>query len=398
MKELRPDQLSGQKLKINQISVTIDKKIGEGGSAFVYLARPDVGSSRSAGFSTIANIGRSKKSKMIDEGVSESTKSSSDNDNDNDDDRENNDKKRQETIVLKVNNENKLKKSRKVRDHFWRREREEDYIVLKTTLLGSKDHRKQARSEVKMLKKLSSHPNVVKMIAASEDRSHCLNDNYRIHFLLLEHCRGGSLMDLIMKQRWIREQLQKEQQQQQKSLSSLSKPLQKRTPGTSKRFFKSKKIRMEQEISEKLDKLSGGFLSIEDILEIFQQICAAVAFLHDRFDLTRVQQNSGQTTSQEIEKMSPEEKEKYRKPIVHRDLKPENILLVQPRNHSGIYDGSFSWQCKLCDFGSAIEGRIPLTSREDRQNASDKIQKSTTQIYRAPEMIDLHMADELTEK
>ena len=66
---------------------------------------------------------------------------------------------------------------------------------------------------------------------------------------------------------------------------------------------------------------------------------------------------------------------------MHRDLKLENILLVQPRNHSGIYDGSFSWQCKLCDFGSAIEGRIPLTSREDRQNAYDKIQKSTTSIF-----------------
>ena len=73
-------------------------------------------------------------------------------------------------------------------------------------------------------------------------------------------------------------------------------------------------------------------------------------------------------------------------PLVHRDLKLENILL-------GV-DGNI----RLCDFGSCCEARIPLRDNTERAAAEELIGKETTQIYRAPEMIDLHLRDELTEK
>ena len=46
---------------------------------------------------------------------------------------------------------------------------------------------------------------------------------------------------------------------------------------------------------------------------------------------------------------------------------------------------------RLCDFGSCLVGYMPLRSPEDRARAEEDIGKNTTQMYRAPEMIDLYM-------
>jgi hypothetical protein len=53
---------------------------------------------------------------------------------------------------------------------------------------------------------------------------------------------------------------------------------------------------------------------------------------------------------------------------------------------------------RLIDFGSCVIGYTPLRSAEDRSRAEEIISKETTQMYRAPEMVDLFMRDELTEK
>lgn len=73
-----------------------------------------------------------------------------------------------------------------------------------------------------------------------------------------------------------------------------------------------------------------------------------------------------------------------RPPIVHRDLKPENFL---------IKNGSY----KLCDFGSAVFGHTELKTQKDRSEAEEVIEKTTTQMFRAPEMVDLYMAKKLTQ-
>jgi AP2-associated kinase len=41
---------------------------------------------------------------------------------------------------------------------------------------------------------------------------------------------------------------------------------------------------------------------------------------------------------------------------------------------------------------------MSLRTPEERSTAEEDIGKNTTQMYRAPEMIDLYMRDELTEK
>ena len=53
---------------------------------------------------------------------------------------------------------------------------------------------------------------------------------------------------------------------------------------------------------------------------------------------------------------------------------------------------------RLCDFGSCSFGHTPLRTQEERGIAEEVIAKETTQMYRAPEMVDLHTRDQLTEK
>lgn len=44
------------------------------------------------------------------------------------------------------------------------------------------------------------------------------------------------------------------------------------------------------------------------------------------------------------------------------------------------------------------KGRVPLDTAEQRANEEEVVEKTTTQMYRAPEMVDLYMASELTER
>lgn len=98
----------------------------------------------------------------------------------------------------------------------------------------------------------------------------------------------------------------------------------------------------------------------EKVLKMFYQTCRAVAHMH---------------------KQTP--------PVIHRDLKVENLLI------------SSRGQIKLCDFGSSTTTRvIPDDSWTalQRSLAEDEIQRNTTPMYRAPEMIDLYSNMPVTEK
>lgn len=107
----------------------------------------------------------------------------------------------------------------------------------------------------------------------------------------------------------------------------------------------------------RLNSRGGNPFAIFDICRIFTQLLDAVQPLHDS---------------------SP--------PVTHRDLKLENILF----SHDGMV--------KLCDFGSCATGYTYLRNAEERSKAEEIISKETTQMYRAPEMVDLYMREELTEK
>jgi serine/threonine protein kinase len=100
---------------------------------------------------------------------------------------------------------------------------------------------------------------------------------------------------------------------------------------------------------------SGSRFDLSTLIIAFGQICNAVSYLHAQ-----------------------------RPPIVHRDLKPVNFLVK-----NGAY--------KLCDFGSAVFGHVDLRTQQARQEAEEVIEKTTTQMFRAPEMVDLYMAKKLTQ-
>jgi serine/threonine protein kinase len=100
---------------------------------------------------------------------------------------------------------------------------------------------------------------------------------------------------------------------------------------------------------------AGNRFDLPSLIIAFGQICNAVSYLHAQ-----------------------------RPPIVHRDLKPVNFLVK-----NGAY--------KLCDFGSAVFGHVELKTSQKRQEAQEVIEKTTTQMFRAPEMVDLYMAKKLTQ-
>ena len=99
----------------------------------------------------------------------------------------------------------------------------------------------------------------------------------------------------------------------------------------------------------------GERFDLSTLIIAFGQICNAVSYLHAQ-----------------------------RPPIVHRDLKPANFLVK-----NGAY--------KLCDFGSAVFGHVDLKTAQARAEAEEVIQKTTTQMFRAPEMVDLYSVKKLTQ-
>lgn len=100
---------------------------------------------------------------------------------------------------------------------------------------------------------------------------------------------------------------------------------------------------------------SNRRFDLPSLIIAFGQICNAVSYLHAQ-----------------------------RPPIVHRDLKPVNFLVK-----NGAY--------KLCDFGSAVFGHVELKTAKQRSEAEEVIERTTTQMFRAPEMVDLYVAKKLTQ-
>eukprot|EP00871_Galdieria_phlegrea_P005616 jgi/Galph1/6055/GphlegSOOS_G4660.1 len=95
-----------------------------------------------------------------------------------------------------------------------------------------------------------------------------------------------------------------------------------------------------------------------EILQVFRDCCRAVRHLHQ-----------------------------HTPPISHRDIKLENFLKSN-------VDSCF----KLCDFGSCHFSSAAINSRKERFEQEYILQKQSTYLYRAPEMVDLYGNKELTEK
>ena len=98
------------------------------------------------------------------------------------------------------------------------------------------------------------------------------------------------------------------------------------------------------------------FIPEEDIWGMMYDMVSAVGFMH---------------------KQNP--------PMVHRDLKLENVMQGK--------DGRW----KLIDFGSVVYGTVHLKTKDDCDREEEQIEKYTTQMYRAPEMVDFFGVSEITE-
>jgi cyclin G-associated kinase len=111
---------------------------------------------------------------------------------------------------------------------------------------------------------------------------------------------------------------------------------------------------------ELVDIVNTQRLTPNQVLRVFHETCLAVAHMHSQ---------------------AP--------PIIHRDLKVENLLLTDR--------GSI----KLCDLGSATTKKYNpdhTWTASQRGLTEDEIQKNTTPMYRAPEMIDLYSNNPINEK
>lgn len=51
-----------------------------------------------------------------------------------------------------------------------------------------------------------------------------------------------------------------------------------------------------------------------------------------------------------------------------------------------------------CFLRPFLQGVVPLQTAEQRANEEEVVEKTTTQMYRAPELVDLYLERELTEK
>ena len=99
------------------------------------------------------------------------------------------------------------------------------------------------------------------------------------------------------------------------------------------------------------------YMSEEEIWEVMYDLVNAIGFMH---------------------KQDP--------PLAHRDLKLENVMQGK--------DGRW----KLIDFGSVVRGTVKLTDKASVDREEEQIQKYTTQMYRAPEMVDFFGVSEITPK
>ena len=135
-----------------------------------------------------------------------------------------------------------------------------------------------AETETRLLQQLDGHPSFVRCYGGF-CRESATQKNLKEYWMLLEFCPNGSLIDLLYKK-------------------GRGGAFEKRTP-----------------------------LPTVRVLEIFEQLCVAVAHLHA---------------------LDP--------PVSHRDLKLENVLLAS--------DG----RCVLCDFGSASTHVLP--ARRTRKEAA----------------------------
>ncbi|CAE6534419.1 unnamed protein product [Rhizoctonia solani] len=172
--------------------------------------------------------------------------------------------------------------------------------VLKRMAVADVATLAEVKKEVDIMRLLRGHPNIVHLL---DSASRPLPNGQHEVYILMEFCQGGGIIDMMNR-------------------------------------------RLRERLTEK------------DILQIFVDVCEAVACMHS---------------------LQPA--------LLHRDLKVENILQAS--------ETSF----KLCDFGSAAPSKSkPPSTMEEIKLLEADLNRSTTLQYRAPEMVDVYLRRPVDEK
>ncbi|CEL60146.1 hypothetical protein RSOLAG1IB_09395 [Rhizoctonia solani AG-1 IB] len=172
--------------------------------------------------------------------------------------------------------------------------------VLKRMAVADVATLSEVKKEVDIMRLLRGHPNIVHLL---DSASRPLPNGQHEVYILMEFCQGGGIIDMMNR-------------------------------------------RLRERLTEK------------DILQIFVDVCEAVACMHS---------------------LQPA--------LLHRDLKVENILQAS--------ETSF----KLCDFGSSAPAKPkPPSTMEEIKLLEADLNRSTTLQYRAPEMVDVYLRRPIDEK
>lgn len=205
-------------------------------------------------------------------------------------------------------------------------------FLMKATVAATREQARRAEAEVRMLRRLPEHRNMLRLLdsgcsAAESSPANKKRDDdvllevQRVYCLLFKDCPSRSVRDIMWKHR------------------------------------------------TKLAKSGGksGWIDIETALGIFRQMAIAVSILHD-----------GNCQDE--------------RSTVHLDIRPEHFAAFKTSRdaHKGC-----KYIIKLVGAGCAIDDYMPLDTVADRMKAARLIDSTTSPRYRAPEMINLQLADEL---
>ena len=224
---------------------------------------------------------------------------------------------------------------------------------IKATVTTTREEAGRAMAEIRVLCRLPEHPNILTMIdsgcsvfdqSIGQDKEEDTGplEEHQVYCLLFNGFPSRSLRDIIEKH-----------QRKVKKCDRLS-------------------IGMSQ------GPQTSGWMDIETVMGIFRQMALAVSVLHGP--------------------MRPNcaEGSKAQGKIIHMDLRPDHFC-VYKKTSNEVMTGC-KYIVKLIGAGCAVDSSMSLDSIPARKRALCLIKSTTLQMYRAPEMVDILLADELTHK
>jgi serine/threonine protein kinase len=135
---------------------------------------------------------------------------------------------------------------------------------------------------------------------------------------------------------------------------------------------------------KKKDETWEGYLPIGIVLDIFRQMADAVSVLHS------IQEDSDSGNRSQF---SGSVSERFRKGLTHLDIQPSRFVIRRIKEKGE--DGE-RHEVTLATFGALVHGSMSLNKDVERDVATRIINSSSNPLYRSPEMINLHMWDEIT--